>query len=230
MRIRRRAFLGGAGAVAPIILGVIPFGLIYGVSATGIGLTGSQAMAMSPVVFAGAAQLAFVELLGQGAPALVILATALVINLRMAMYSAALAVHFAPWPVPWKRFAAYLITDQAFAVSLQRFEDPEPLGKEDRLGYYLGAALTLWVSWQASSAVGILVGAALPPDWSLDFAVPLTFLALLVPAVKDRYTAVAAVVGGSVAAATYGMPMKLGTFTGIVAGIVAGFAAERSRR
>ena len=230
MRIRRRAFLGGATAVAPIILGVIPFGLIYGVSATGIGLTGAQAMAMSPVVFAGAAQLAFVELLGQGAPALVVLATALVINLRMAMYSAALAVHFAPWSAPWKRFAAYLITDQAFAVSLQRFEGPEPLDGEDRLGYYLGAALTLWLSWQTSSAVGIVVGAALPPDWSLDFAVPLTFLALLVPAVKDRYTAVAAVVGGSVAAAAYGIPMKLGTFTGIVAGIAAGFAAERSRR
>jgi 4-azaleucine resistance transporter AzlC len=230
MRLSFTAFRQGVLTVSPIILGVIPFGLIYGVTAKAAGLDAWAGLAMSYLIFAGAAQLAFLDLLVQESPALVVLATALIVNLRMAMYSASLAPHFAPFPTGWKQLGAYLITDQAFAMTLNRYGEGEPLNDSEKLSYYLGSAITMWATWQISCTVGVFLGAALPTDWSLDFAIPLTFMVLLVPALKDRYTVVAAVAGGTVAAAAQGMPLKLGTFTGIVVGIAAGFIYERMRR
>jgi predicted branched-subunit amino acid permease len=228
---RRSAFLAGVRDIAPILIALVPFGIIAGVAAVEAGLTNAQAIAASPMIFAGAAQLATMDLFGRGSPVLVIVFTALVINSRFAMYSAGLS------PAPSaglgrvrKAVAAYLLTDQAFAVSALRFARVE----EDlnrRFSYYLGAALSPWLTWQVSTVTGVIVGASVSPDLSLDFAIPLMFMALLFPAITDRTTAITAAVAAIAASSLRGMPLSLGLLTAATIGIAVGAIVEgRTRR
>jgi predicted branched-subunit amino acid permease len=141
----------------------------------------------------------------------------------MVMYSASIAPHFADYGRRIRAGLAYVLTDQAYALSVAEFErTPE----RSRWRYYLGAAATLWVVWQITTVLGVLVGAGVPDAWGLTFAVPLVFLALLVPAMKDRPTTAAAAVGGTVAVVAAGVPYELGLLVGAVSGIVGGLAAE----
>lgn len=227
MSCRRRSLLAGLRAIAPIAPSVIPFGLIVGVAAMDAGLSPAAALGMSVLVFAGASQLAALQLIADGAVPAVVILTALVINLRLLMYSASLAPHFAHLPRGWKWALAYLLTDQAYAVSIHRFLREPEMG--ERHWYFLGAGFPMWFAWVVAIAVGIWAGAAVPAGWSLEFAVPLIFLALLLPSVYDRPTAVAAVVGGTVATALHGVPFHLGLSVGAVAGMVAGLLAARRR-
>lgn len=218
----RDAFGAGVRAVAPVLLGIAPFGLVAGAAAVDVGLPVSGAVALSVVVFAGASQLAAIGLLAQGAPAVVIVLTALVINARLVMYSASLAPYVRGERLEWRALAAYLLTDQAYALSVTRFAtDDVP-----RRWFYLGTAVPLWVVWQVCTVAGALAGARIPESVPLAFAVPLTFLALLVPAVKDRPTAAAALVGGAVAMLGIGLPYNLGLLAGALTGIVAGVLVE----
>ena len=191
-----RDALAGAKAVAPVLLGVAPFATVAGVAGVEAGFTPWQAVGMSLIVFAGAAQLAGIHLLGEGASALVVMLTAAVINLRFVMYSASIAPHFERAGSGAKALFAYLLTDQAYAVAVTRFREAEPISKGS---FYVGAALAMWGTWQLGTAAGALVGAGVPEGWSLDFAVPLTFIALLVPNIKDRPGLFAALVGGGAA-------------------------------
>ncbi len=213
----------GVRDVAPLVLGVAPFGLVAGIAAIEVGLSPAQAVGMSVVVFAGASQLAALELLGVDAPLAVVVVTAVVINLRMVMYSASIAPYFREFAPRWKAPLAYVLTDQAYALSIARFRRGDP----DRRAYYLGVAVTLWVVWQLATVAGVVVGTGVPAAWGLEFAVPLVFLALLVPAMEDRTTSLAAVVGGTVALAAGGLALNLGLLVGATAGVVAGFGAER---
>lgn len=216
-------FVAGVKAVAPVLLGVAPFGMVAGAAAVSAGLSPEAAVGLSVIVFAGAAQLAAVELLGRNAPAAVAVLTALVVNLRMSMYSASLAPYFRKLSRPWRWPLAYLLTDQAFALSVAAFEEREGVS---RRWFYLGAALPIWLVWQVTTVVGVVAGAGVPDGWHLGFAVPLVFLAILVPTVTDRPSLVAAVVGGGVAVAAADAPFDLGLFAGGVAGVVAGVLAE----
>ncbi|RBI61799.1 branched-chain amino acid ABC transporter permease [halophilic archaeon] len=197
--------------------------MVAGVAAVNAGVPAIQALAMSVVIFAGASQLAAAELIGESAPVGVVVLTVLVVNLRMMMYSASIAPYFERQPARWKAVLSYLLTDQAYAVSVMKFERDETTS---RRWYYLGVASPLWVSWQIATVAGILLGANVPTGWHLDFAVPLVFLAVLVPSVTDRPTVVAALVGGGVAVAAGGLPFDLGLVVAAVAGIVAGLLAE----
>ncbi|BCR04327.1 branched-chain amino acid transporter AzlC [Desulfuromonas versatilis] len=219
----KRAFAAGARDISPIILGVIPFALIAGISAVGVGLSELEALGMSYIVFAGASQLAAVDLVGRHAPVAVIVLTALVINLRFCMYSASLAPHFHGLPLHWRAPLAYLLTDQAYAISITAFGNGRMRHKH---WYYLGAAMTMWVTWQTGTAAGVFLGAAIPKSWSLDFAIPLTFLALLFPAIKDRPSLVAAASAGALALAGHGLPYNLGLFLAALGGIGAGALAD----
>jgi predicted branched-subunit amino acid permease len=226
--MRRANFRNGFLSIAPILIGVIPFGVIAGVAAVESGLGNLAAILFSPLVFAGASQLAAYELIGRDATVIVIVGTVLIINSRFVMYSAALAPHFVGAPVPQKVAASYLLTDQAFAASIVRFANEEE-SLDLRLAYYFGAALALWVTWQSSTVVGVVIGAGIPPEWSLDFAIPLVFIALLRPAITDRGTVAAAVVGGVTAVAAHPLAYNLGLPVAALAGIVAGLIAESSR-
>jgi 4-azaleucine resistance transporter AzlC len=221
----RAAFADGARAIAPIVIGVFPFGLIAGVAAVEAGLTTVQALAASPMIFAGASQLAAMDLIGRDSPLLVIVLTAWVINARFAMYSAALAPPFASLRLRHRAVAAYLLTDQAFAMSTIRFartDEPAPA----RFAFYLGSALVLALTWHTATIIGVVVGTGVPAEWSLDFAVPLVFIALLFPAITDRATRVAAIAAAIAAASLRGLPLNLGLLTAALIGIVAGLVAR----
>lgn len=224
----REAFLEGARDVLPVVVGVIPFGLIVGVSAIAAGLTTGDAVASSVLVFAGASQLAMIDLLGQDAPWLVAVLTAAVINVRMVMYSASLAPWLAGVPRGSRAGAAYVLTDQAFALSVTRYGRDEGTPRT-RLAYYLGTALPLWLNWQLVTVVGAVAGAAVPEGVPLEATIPLVFLALLVPAVTDRPTLAAALVGAGVAVAAAPLPANLGLVVGALAGIVTGAVLDHRR-
>ena len=216
----------GAASVAPMLLGVVPFGLVAGATPVNGRLGLGAAIGLSTIVFAGASQLAAADVLIDGGSAVVATLAACTINLRMLLYSASLAPHLAREPLRRRLAVAYLLTDQAYAVSITRWtrrDDPP----ERRLPFYFGAGGLLWVVWLASTIVGGLIGSAVPDDLPLDFAVPLVFLVLLVPAVTSRPAAVAALFGGvaAVAAAEAGAG-PLSVMIGAIAGIVAGAAAD----
>ena len=223
MSSARADFLSGVRVAVPITLGVVPFGMVAGVAAVSVGVPAIQALAMSVVIFAGASQLAATELIGQNAPVAVVVLTVIVVNLRLVMYSASIAPYFERQSGRWKAWLAYLLTDQAYAVSVMEFRNDD---STNRRWYYLGVATPLWVTWQAATVAGILLGSEVPASWHLEFAVPLVFLAVLVPAVTDRTTVVTAVVGGAVAVAAHGLPFNLGLLTAAVAGIAAGLLVE----
>jgi predicted branched-subunit amino acid permease len=217
--------MAGAVAVAPLLVGVVPFGLLFGAAAVDAGFTVGEVVASSTIVFAGASQIAIVDLLGDGATVLVAVATALMINLRMLVYSASLAPYFVNLGRGERLGAAYLLTDQAYAVAIARYRDG--LDGRDRLAYYLGAGLTLWIVWQITTVGGALTGDLIPDDLPLEFAIPLVFLSILIPVLADRPAWIAAVVGAtaSVATAAAGLPevaVIVGSVTGIAAGMLAG--------
>ncbi len=222
---RRRAFADGVRAFAPLVIAVIPFGLVFGIVAAGSDIGPWLGGASSFIIFAGAAQLATLQLIDAGAAGAVVIATALVINARHLMYSAALAPAFREFPKSARIVLPYLLTDQAFAISIVRFgQVDEPVY---RRWYFTGAGLGLWVTWQVFTVVGIVVGAQVPASWSLDFAVPLMFVILLVPTLKGRPEVIAAVVGSAVAVAAASAPYGLGLMIGAISGVVAGVVAQR---
>lgn len=222
----RAIFWTGARNTAPILIGVVPFGVIAGVAAVDAGLDSITAYAVSPVIFAGASQLAAVDLIGRDAAFAVIVLTVWVINSRLMMYSASLAPHFVKASLARKAVIAYLVTDQAFAVSILRLNDRQE-ELPARIAYYMGSGLSLWGTWQLTSLAGVILGAGVPAEWSLDFAVPLVFLALTFLAINDRATLVAAVVGATTAVAAFSLPYNLGLPLAGLVGIAAGLVAER---
>jgi len=215
----------GLVAATPLSIAAIPFGLVIGIIAAGSPLGPVLGAASSVIIFAGAAQLATLQLVDAGAVALVVVATALVINARFVMYSAALAPSFREFPVVWRFALPYLMTDQAFALSITRFGDvTDPVY---RRRYYLGAGGMLWMVWQAATITGVVVGGRIPEAWALDFTVPLVFLVLLVPAVTKKPDLVAALVAGAIAVAAHGAPYGLGLIIAACSGIAAGVATRR---
>ncbi len=217
----KQEFVAGIKGVAPILLGVAPFGMIYGVLALGAGLPAGAAQAMSSVVFAGSAQFMAVQLVGTGTPAIIIVITAFIINLRHALYSASVAPKIKRLSPLWKALLAYLLTDEAYAVAITRYNQEQA---DDPHGhwYFLGAGLLLWATWQASTAIGVFLGAQVPESWSLDFTLALTFIALVVPSLKDRASLAAAAAAGVTAVVANGLPYKLGLMAAALVGILVG--------
>ena len=213
--------------MAPILVSILPFALITGVVAVRLGFSPWQASLGSVLIFAGTSQIAAMQLLAQGAPLVVILATIFFINLRFVMYSASIASHFRGTRPGAKALVAYLLTDQAFMIGLYGFEQRPGLAQ--RLRFYIGAAVSLWMVWQVAVIVGALVGARLPDNWGLEFAVPLTFLALLVPAIVDRATVAVALVAAGVSVLAHGLPWNIGLMLGALSGLVVGVLVSRRR-
>lgn len=220
----RKPFRDGVWVTLPVQIASFPFAVVSGVTAVGIGLDPLTAMAPSFFMYAGASQLVLLQLLKAGSPALVIVASACIVNLRYFLYSASLAPHYRNLSLWWKAILAHLTTDQGVALMLARF-GPH-WSKRDIIGFSLGSGLSMWVSWQIGTLLGVALGAGLPPEWSLDFAVPLTFLALAVPGLRDRPAVAAFVVSGVVATACFAMPLNLGLLTAAIAGVVVGMVYE----
>jgi len=214
--------------MAPALLGIVPFGFVAGVAAVAAGLTPAQGIALSLLSFSGIAQLVATQLIAAHSPVLLTMAACAVVSLRFLMYSASLAPHLAHLDRRWRVLLAYLMTDQSYAASMNRYSRPGDTAF--RHWHFLGAALTLYVFWQASVVAGVLAGTQVPASWSLDFAVTLTFIALLVPAVRTRVDLAVAIVAAAIAMAASGLPYRLALVVASVGGIAAGVALEKRVR
>lgn len=221
----RSEFLAGVRAELPILIGVAPFGAIYGVLAINAGLPVSVAQAMSAIIFAGSSQFIFTQMVTAGTPALVMILTVAIVNLRHVLYSASIAPYIQHLSSFWKVVLAYLLTDEAYAVAILHFRE----GKNEKSWHWflLGAGLALWSCWQISTALGILIGSVIPESWPLDFTLALTFIALLIPSLKDRPGLAAALVSGCVAVLAYSLPYRSGLILAAICGVLAGLLVEK---
>ena len=224
MKTTRSAFIAGFRDQAPGIIGNVPFGLITGAAASAAGIDPWLAMGMSIIMFAGAAQLAAISLMAEHAPGAIVVLTVLIVNLRMMMYSAAMAPYFRHTPQARKWLFSYLLTDHAFALITTKFDKQPPQHLD---AYYFGATSTMWVIWQTSMSIGIFAGARVPAKWSLDFAIPLVFLSLVLPAIQTRNHWAAAIAAATAAAACASLPLRLGLIAGAVTGVMVGMCMER---
>lgn len=221
---RRGEFLRGIRDQLPILIGVIPFGMIFGALAVRIGLQAFEAQSLSLLVFAGSAQFIAIGLIAEGVPALIIVMTIWVVNLRHALYSAHMAPHFSGLSWRWKWVLSWLLTDEAFVVGSSRYTRGNTTLAH---WYFLGTGLALWSAWQISTLAGILLGTGLPDSLSLEFALPMTFLALLLPSMTHRPSLLAASSAGLAAVLLAGLPYKLGILLSALLGIGVGMVWER---
>ena len=216
----RTEFNAGLRAGLSLLVAVAPFGLVTGVAMAASGIPPLEAMAMSVLVYAGASMLAAAQLIAEGAPALVVVFAAFIVNLRHVMYSAALRPHFAHDTLFRRITVSYLLVDNVFAMAIARFDNrPQAEGK---FAYVLGNSLPVWVTWQVTVGLGLLVGNQLPAAWKLEFAAPLAFIAMSIPLLRDRAMVAAAVSAGLTAVALHTMPLKLGLAVAATVGIVIG--------
>ncbi|MGE5251457.1 MAG: AzlC family ABC transporter permease [Bacteroidota bacterium] len=224
MDSKRGAFWAGVRAELPLLVGVLPFGMIYGALALSSGISPAAAQSMSWIVFAGSSQFIAAQLVHEAAPWLVVVLTIGIVNLRHMLYSASAAPYLASLSPRWKGLLAYLLTDEAYAVAITHYEK-EGLRPFSHW-FFLGAGLALWSTWQVSTAVGIALGAVIPESWPLDFALPVTFIALVMPVLKDRAAIAAALTAGAAAVMANGLPNKLGLILAALAGIAIGMLVE----
>jgi predicted branched-subunit amino acid permease len=223
----KEEFVAGSRQVAPVLIGTVPFGFVTGVASVAAGMTPFEGIALSVLSFSGIAQLIAAQLIAAGSPVIVTVAAAFVVSLRFLMYSAAMAPCVAHLPLRWRLAMSYLMTDQTFSSTIRHYEAPG--SRQHRHWHFVGSGLTLFFSWQGAVAFGALAGALVPASWSLDFAVVLSFIALLVPAVRSRADLAAAIVAGAVALVAAGLPYRLSLVVASVAGIAAGMALEAAK-
>ena len=223
---RRDEFWGGVKATIPLVIGAIPFGMIFGTLAVTSGLSVGGAMGMSAFVFAGSSQFIAVGLVAAGTEAVWIIVTTFVVNARHALYSASLAPYVKRLPHKWLLPLGYLLTDEAFVVAITRYQhhDDSPY----KHWYFLGSGLAIYIPWQISTFVGIVAGSTIPDPsrLGLDFAMSVTFLGMLIPTVKNRPVLVAVLVASATALLTYSLPNQLYLMVAALAGIIAGVIAE----
>jgi len=210
----------------PFIFVAVPFGTLFGVFATEAGLNIVQTMAFTSTVFAGAAQFAALQLLQDGTPTAIILISALAVNLRMAMYSASLTPYLGAAPLWQRAFAAYLTVDQSYACSIVQFEKEPGMTVAQRMAYFVGSVTPITPLWILATYLGAVLGTRIPESWALDFALPITFLAMIGPMMRTPAHVVAALVAILVSLLCAGVPYNLGLLIAGCAGMVAGAQAE----
>jgi 4-azaleucine resistance transporter AzlC len=217
-------FRDGVRDAVPIQVGLIPYGLVVGVAAVRVGLTAAQGVGFSAAVFAGASQLAAIDLLANGAPLAVVVLTATVINLRIMLFSASLAPYLQKYRFGYRVLFSTVLVGMAYARSIAEFQDRDDL---DHGWYFFGVALSLYAVWIVTTVAGVLLGTGIPSNLDITFIVPLIFLSMAVSSVKGRPTLAAAVVGSLAAMALAGLPMRLNLVVAGVVGVTAGLLADR---
>lgn len=223
-----RDLLAGARAMAPWLVGIVPYGLVIGVSAARADIPTAAGWLTAPLIYSGSAQVATIELLDAGAAPLVVVATALVINLRLVLYSATMAQHWQGTPRWWRALAAYLLVDPSVAVGVDGYRHATDRGRGHL--HYLGGAALLWVVWLAAIGVGATAGTRLPAALRLDFVIPLFLAGEVAARLDDRATRWAVAVAVAIAVGAVSAPMHAGVMLAIAAGVAAGLHTQRSDR
>lgn len=223
---RYHEFSQGARAMLPMLLGAVPFGIIFGSLAQPAGLDAAQTMGMSLLVFAGSAQFIALNLLNSGAGFAVLLLTTLVVNLRHALYSASLQPQVRSLPLAWRAALAFGLTDEVFAISQARYAHQG--AQSYAHWYFAGAALAMYLNWQLCTALGLIFGQLLPNigAWGLDFAMLATFIGIVVPSLTTRPQVAAALVAGALALLGLDWPYQSGLLLAAAGGIATGVWLE----
>ncbi|SEL18114.1 AzlC family ABC transporter permease [Pacificibacter marinus] len=222
----RHPFVHGALDSLPFFIVIVPFGALFGVIATEAGMNIAQVMGFSILVIAGASQLTALQLLIDNAPTVVVIVTALAVNMRMAMYSASLTPHLGANPL-WKRaLAAYCLYDQPFALATVEFEKRPDRSPRDKLTYFLGAGVPLGLFWYIATFLGAILGEKIPSDLGVDFAVPVTFLAVVAPMLKSLAHVAAAATSVVLVLVFSFMPYGTGLLVAAVIALVVGALVE----
>lgn len=223
----KQEFVHGMRDQLPLQLGVIPFGMVFGVLGMASGLTEWQTILMSSIIFGGASQVVFAQLWMAGAAPVIVGSSVTVLNLRHVLYSVTIAKYLRNLSLGWRIILGYLLTDEAFAVSIKRFEqNPVPRHAHYHL---LGSGLTLWTFWQISTAAGVWLGTTLPAHLNLDFAIPLTFIAIVAPILRKMPQISAAAASGLVAVFGQSLPWNIWIIAAALAGIMTGAIVERGQ-
>ena len=223
---RKSAYRQGVIDGSPFILVIVPFSTLFGVLATEAGLSVFETLAFSVVVIAGAAQFTALQLMQENAPTVVVLVSALAVNLRMAMYSASLTPYIGAAPLWQRALCAYLTVDQSYVVGVSKFEADPTMTVPQRVAYFLGAVTPIVPLWYTFTLVGAVLGAQVPESWALDFAIPITFLAMIAPMFRTAAHVVAALVAVVVAILAASVPYSLGLIIAGIAGMMAGAQTE----
>ena len=220
MSRRGHSLVAGMKDIAPILVGIVPFGLVAGAAVIQAGFGLAEAMGMSFFVNAGASQIVATTLFGGGAPLWVALGTALIVNARMFIYSTSIAPVLSEAPGWLRPILGHMLVDQNYIATMTRGRTRDDV---DIIPYYAGCWIALAGVWQVSNLVGALLGPLIPASWGLDFAVPLVFLAMLAPTLKNRASVSVALVTGALAAILVPvLPMQSGLVVAIVAGMMLG--------
>jgi 4-azaleucine resistance transporter AzlC len=216
--------------ILPLVVGAIPFGLIYGTLAQSSGLSVGAAMGMSVFVFAGSSQFIALGLLATGSAVSLVVLTTLVVNLRHLLYAASLVPYVQKLSPGWKVIIGFWLTDEAFAVAIRRYMQPDP--SPHKHWYYLGAAALMYGNWQLCTWLGLTVGQLMPnaAAWGLDFAMVATFIGMVIPYLQNRPMVAAVLATGGVAVLANGLPHKLGLIVASMVGVAVGFGFDHRFR
>ncbi|SEO83212.1 4-azaleucine resistance probable transporter AzlC [Salinihabitans flavidus] len=220
------AYWQGVRDGAPFVLVVAPFALLFGVVATEAGLNLLETMAFSVLVIAGASQFTALQLLTENAPTVIVLASALAVNLRMAMYSASLVPHLGAAPLWQRAFAAYFLVDQSYAMGIVKYERDRDMSLREKMAYFFGVVTPICPNWYLFTLIGALVGQKIPPEMALDFAVPITFIALTAPMLRTGAHVAAALMSVTLALVLAGLPYNSGLLVAGIGGMITGAQAE----
>ena len=200
MNNKLNIFLKGVLDVSPLMIPVVPFGIIFGVLAIELGFNAYTTMGMSIIIFGGASQIIFLQLFSAGASSLVIFSSVGAVNSRHLLYGAVLSEHLSDLKLTWKIIISYFLVDQAFAVSNSYLKKSKDKNKHFHL---FGAGVTCWTIWQITTFLGIVLGSIVPDKLGLTFAIPLTFLALLVNDFRKLINVIVIIVSGFIATFGY---------------------------
>lgn len=217
----------GLRAVSPGLIALAIWGVVTGVAMVKAGLTETQAIAMSLLVYAGSAQLTALPLMAAGAPIWLIFAAGIIVNLRFLIFGAALHPFFRD--LSWRKrlFLGYLSVDVSFIVFMPRYADAPRKGTLEQHWFFIGTILPAWIVWQAASMVGIALGAVVPVSWSLEFGAVLALMAMMLPYITTRPVFFSVVAAGVTAWLTQLWPLRLGLLAAVIVGIIAGMWTER---
>lgn len=217
-------------ATFPLVVGAIPFGIIFGALAVTAGLSPRGTMGMSLFVFAGSAQFIAAGLIAAGAGTGTIVLTTFIVNLRHALYATTLAPHMKHLPQKWLLPLGFWLTDESFVVTAKRYDQPDSTPYKH--WFFFGSAVFMYANWQLCTYIGLVAGSAIsdPTSWGLDFAMVVTFIGMLVPMVVNRPVLAAVLVAGVTAVLADGLPNQIGLFLAALLGIIAGVLAERTSR
>jgi len=224
----RAAFWVGVREAVVVVPSYLPFALVCGVASVNAGLTTGAALALPALVFAGSSQAVLTQFIQNSASLWVAILSGCVINLRMAVYSAALSAKVRSFSTGQRMLIAAFLVDNSFAF-MQKREEENP--KDPHIiAYYAGLTAVFWPTWLVFCAIGIFAGNIVPTSWQLEFAVPLSFIAIAATSIRSLPTAAAAVVGGAASVLLFSLPLKLGLIAACLFGLMAGLISEKGAR